>query len=222
MLIFVHIPKTAGTSFKNLLNKVYSSTESIIIDSSEWYRDANFTNLSNRTCLPGAQQIRPPVHIKYIVGHFNADRFINLYPAATYITWVRDPIQRLISNYNYYLRGGTYYGQMSDQKRNYDLISLETYCTHKLNINAMSQQINMPLSNFKFIGIVEKYEEELARFKKITGIDIVNDSNYSNINPDKKHVKENYILDEELKEKLINLHDQDYKLYKNCLNLAGY
>lgn len=222
MLIFVHIPKTAGTSFKGLLNKVYSPSETITIDSSEWYRDANFTNLSNRSCLPGAQQIKPPSHIKYIVGHFNADRFIDIYPEATYITWVRDPIQRLISNYNYYLKGGTYYGQMNDQKRTYDLIDLETYCTHKLNINTMSQQINIPLSKFKFIGIVEKYEEEIIRFKELTGIDITNDSNYANINPDKKNVKESYSINEQQKQKLITLHDRDYKLYNDCLNIAGY
>ena len=222
MLIFVHIPKTAGTSFKGLLNKIYSQSETIVIDSSDWYKDAKYAKLSNRNCLPGAQQIKPSTQIKYIVGHFNADRFIDLYPDAMYITWVRDPIQRLFSNYNYYLRGGTYYGQMNDQKRAYDLIDLDTYCTHRLNLNTMSQQINIPLSRFKFIGIVENYEEEIKRFKKVTGIDITEDGNHANVNPDKKNAKESYKITEEQKQKLIALHDQDYKLYNDCLKLAGY
>lgn len=222
MLIFVHIPKTAGTSFKGLLNQIYAPSETIIIDSSEWYKNTNYSKITNRNGLPGSQQIQPSSQIKYIVGHFNADRFINLYPDAAYITWVRDPIQRLISNYNYYLRGGVYYGQMTDQKRKYDIIDFETYCTHKHNINTMSQQINLPLSKFKFIGIAEHYEEEIKRFKKVTGIDITEDSNYANVNPDKKNVKESYKITEEQKQKLIALHDQDYKLYNDCLKLAGY
>lgn len=222
MLIFVHIPKTAGTSFKNLLSKVYSPSETIVIDSSEWYKDTVYSSIISRECLPGAQQIRPSSNIRYIVGHFNADRFIDLYPNATYITWVRDPIQRLISNYNYYLRSGVYYGEMKTEKRKYDIIDIETYTTHKHNLNIMCQQINIPLSKFKFIGIVERYEEEIIRFKELTGINLVDDSNYANINPDKKHVKETYKLTDEQKQKLTILHDQDYKLYNDCLKIAGY
>jgi hypothetical protein len=222
VLIFVHIPKTAGTSFKSLLNKVYTPSETIVIDSSSWYKDTNYSLLSNRSCLPGAQQIQPSSSIKYIVGHFNADHFINLYPNANYITWVRDPIQRLLSNYNYYLRGGVYYGQMSTEKRAYDILDFETYSTHKLNTNTMCQQLNIPLTKFKFIGIVERYDEEIERFKKLLGLNFINDYNYANVNPEKKNVKESYELTETQKQKLMMLHADDYKLYNDCLKLAGY
>lgn len=222
MLIFVHIPKTAGTSFKGLLSKLYTPSETIIIDSDGWYKDTKLAHTTNRNSLPGAQQVQPSSNIKYIVGHFNANRFVDLYPNANYITWVRDPIQRLLSHYNYYLRSGRYYGQFNKEKRAYDLINFETYSTHKLNINSMSQQINIPLSKFKFIGIVEKYDEEVERFKRILGIDIINDKNYNNINPEKNNVHDRYEITEELKQRLFKLHAEDYKLYNDSLKLAGY
>ncbi len=222
MLIFVHIPKTAGTSFKRLLGQVYSPSETIMIDSVGWFRDMKLSPAANRNGLPGSQQIQPSSKVKFLVGHFNADSFYDLYPEADYITWVRDPIQRLMSNYNYYLRAGQYYGELNDKKRSYDIIDFYTYSTHKQNINLMCQQINTPLSSFKFIGIVEKYDEEIERFKKIMKLNITNDGNYANINPEKGTPREDYQINNDLKEKLMKLHANDYKLYNDCLKLAGY
>lgn len=222
MLIFVHIPKTAGTSFKNLLCKVYTSSETIVIDSDSWYKNPVFSLSNNRNNLPGSQQILPSNNIKYIVGHFNADRFLKLYPDATYITWVRDPIQRLYSNYNYYLRTDPRVFEIKLKKRAYDLLDFETYSTHRYNTNTMCQQLNIPLFKFKFIGIVEKYDKEIERFKKITNINITNDYNYTNLNPEKKNVKETYQITQELRNKLMDIHAEDYKLYNECLKIAGY
>ncbi len=222
MLIFVHIPKSAGTSFKGLLKKIYKPSEIIVVDSDGWYKDMNYSVAANRTNLPGAQQIQPPASVKCITGHFNASCFVNLYPNADYITWVRDPIQRMISHYNYYLRIGAYYGQIAPTKRSYDIIDLETYATHSYNVNFMTQLINIPLTKFKFIGIVEKYDEEIKRFKETFGIDINEESQHYNLNPEKKSVQETYNVSDEQKEKLMKLHAEDYKLYNECLKLAGY
>jgi hypothetical protein len=222
VLIFVHIPKTAGTSFKGLLSKIYTPSETVVIDSVGWYRDKNFSTITNRAGLPGAQKVQPNSNVKCITGHFNADSFIELYPDATYITWVRDPIQRLLSHYNYYLRSGHYYGQLTTEKRSYDIIDFDMYSTHTQNINLMSLQLNIPLSKFKFIGIVEKYDQEIERFKKTLGINLINDYNYANINPEKKTVKEKYSINDPQKEKLMSLHAEDFKLYNECIKLAGY
>jgi hypothetical protein len=111
---------------------------------------------------------------------------------------------------------------MSTEKRAYDILDFETYSTHKLNTNTMCQQLNIPLTKFKFIGIVERYDEEIERFKKLLGLNFINDYNYANVNPEKKNVKESYELTETQKQKLMMLHADDYKLYNDCLKLAGY
>ena len=210
MLIFVHIPKTAGTSFKGLLKQVYKPSETIVIDSDNWHRAGMF-NQVDRSGLPGSVATKPSSNIKCIIGHFDANRFINDYPDATFVTWVRDPIQRLISQHNYYMRLGTsHYGTINTEKRKYDIIDLKTYCTHKRNINSMRQQINIPLNGFKFIGIAEKYEQEIIRFKKITGIELRFTTEFLNINPEKKNVNESYFIPDNLKQELINLHSEDY------------
>jgi phosphate starvation-inducible protein PhoH len=86
----------------------------------------------------------------------------------------------------------------------------------------MTQLINIPLTKFKFIGIVEKYDEEIKRFKETFGIDINEESQHYNLNPEKKSVQETYNVSDEQKEKLMKLHAEDYKLYNECLKLAGY
>lgn len=225
MLIFVHIPKTAGTTFKHLLgNAGIKPNEVIIVNSDEFNIKHN-----NRCGLPGSVSVNPGSSIKIITGHFSATRILSILPPNSnnieLISWVRNPIQRMISNYHYYLKGGTYFGERSLSSRKYDIIDIKTYCTHVDKNNTLSQFIDIPIEKFKFIGISEHFEKELIRFKAVTGLDlnpkqteIVN----CNINPEKKNAYEDYIVDKDLEKEFIKYNLEDYELYNKCLQNAGY
>ena len=225
MLIFVHIPKTAGTTFKSLLvNANIKHNEVINITS-----DSFNVKHNNRSGLPGSVSVNPDSSIKIITGHFSAARILSILPpdlnGIELISWVRNPIQRMISNYHYYLKGGTYFGERSLSSRKYDIIDVKTYCTHVDKNNTLNQFIDIPIEKFKFIGISEHFEKELIRFKAVTGLDltpkqteIVN----CNINPEKKNAYENYIVDKDLEKEFIKYNLADYELYNKCLQKAGY
>jgi len=225
VLIFVHIPKTAGTTFKNLLvNAGINYNEVIDIDS-----DITDVKYNTRQGLPGAVSVKPDPNIKVISGHFDAKRILSILPAnlnnIELISWVRNPIQRMLSNYHYYLKSGTYYGERASESRKYEIMDVKTFCTHREKNNTLKQFLNIPIDKFKFIGISEYFEKELVRFKDVTGLDLKPKQtkivNY-NINPEKKNAYEKYIIDEDLEKEFIKYNLEDYELYNKCLQNAGY
>ena len=93
-LISMHIPKTAGTSFRNILESVYGKSQVVRFDMRDSHAYMNERRYPGRR-LPNKRVLH---------GHFKlyklADRF-ELPSGVKTITWVRDPVDRVISNYNY-------------------------------------------------------------------------------------------------------------------------
>ena len=227
MLIFVHIPKTAGTTFKNLLipELKLKREEVIVVESRGWNNHSDLMFSNERPGLNGTIPLKPNPDAKLIAGHFKADKFKPIYSDATYITWIRDPIERLISSYYYYLlTDPSRYGNLAKEHRKYDPVSLEYFVTRNYNSNAMLSQLNIPLDDFKFIGISEHFDKEVARYDSILGTNMASNKNYNNhnVNPAKANYQEKYEISDKLKKKLIELNREDYELYNKCLRIAGY
>ncbi len=89
-LIFVHIPKTAGLSLYSALEKIYTKELSL--------RVSNEGDLKRFRELPTDQ----PLKEQFISGHFfYKDVKDRSQPDALYVSIMRDPITRILSNYNY-------------------------------------------------------------------------------------------------------------------------
>ena len=87
-LVFIHIPKTAGTSLRLLLESNYTEAERAAIYS---HQDLD-ENLTKALADP---------KIKCIYGHFPL-RPVIIASDATVVTLLREPIARSISHYNHY------------------------------------------------------------------------------------------------------------------------
>lgn len=227
MLIFVHIPKTAGTTFKNLLipELKLKQDEVIVVESHGWNNHSDRKFINERPGLPGVIPLKPNPTAKLVTGHFKADKFKPIYPDGTYITWLRDPVERLISSYYYYLLlDPSRYGNIAKVHRKYDSVSLEYFATRSYSSNIMSDQLNIPLDNFKFIGISEHFNKEIARYDSIMGTNMSGFKTYNNhnVNPTKTNYQEKYKIPSDLRQKLIELNREDYELYNKCLKIAGY
>ena len=96
MLAFVHIPKTAGTTFHKVISHQYPREKIFIHHDTEGPPSAE---LAARIEAQGAS---------VVMGHFSVGlhEFI---PSLRYVTCLRDPIPRLVSHYHHALHDPTHY-----------------------------------------------------------------------------------------------------------------
>lgn len=167
VLISLHIPKTAGTSFRNLLVEVYGAKAVVrfdIINGKIYINEQLFSG----TVLPS--------HIKVIHGHFVYSELteqIKIPDHVKWVTWLRHPVSRVISNYFYLAEMMHYY--MQEEIHQIDIISkmqrtLTEYAGDEKNRNRMSKFLDgISLSEFDFVGLVEHFDEHLQRMSEKLG-----------------------------------------------------
>ncbi len=103
-LISVHVPKTAGVTFRTLLREVYGPS-ALRLD----YDDRALDPLSTFQADPAlwqadsaGQAAALPPETRVIHGHFNGAKYDRAFPDARKIVWLRDPVSRLVSHYHYW------------------------------------------------------------------------------------------------------------------------
>ena len=97
--IFLHIPKTAGTSLRNTLLGRVPRGEFMLL----YPGKAPGLSLQRSHCVRLAQRNR----LRWIFGHckFGYDRFVTR--PCRYYTFIREPLQRLRSNFAHHAAAGT-------------------------------------------------------------------------------------------------------------------
>jgi hypothetical protein len=167
LLISVHIPKTAGTSFGELLQARFGTR--FRTD----YGDRPLApNHAWRRIVGRWQRDREvEASVDCIHGHFVADKYDFLGASSRHVTWLRDPLQRVASHYRYWLR--------TPDLRNPDCrrlveerLSLEDFAAlpRMRDVCARFFGDKQP-RDFFFIGLTEDMPGSLARFWRLTGID---------------------------------------------------
>jgi hypothetical protein len=213
MLISVHIPKTAGTAFKNLLQSHFGPR--LHLDYGDlplaadyrwrmfgqrWGRGGNNTSVATFDCIH---------------GHFIADKYDFLGASARYVTWLRDPVQRVASHY--------YYWKRIPDLRNADCrrlieqkLALEEFAAlpRMRNVSARFFGRRQP-REFFFIGIMEDVPGSLSRFWRLTGIDV---AAMSPANSNEERAEETYDIPEPVRARIERLNLRDRALYETTLD----
>ncbi len=207
-LISVHIPKTAGTSFRNILSDIYGKglfRVDIDIDSGSMAvnQDPNFSAL-NVSAMTVAH------------GHFNMEQFREKFeydPNIPVIVWLRDPIERIISHYRYkssilhnYANKRVLRVLRHMEKSLFEFASLPS--SQNLITNRFFN--GMKLGNFAFVGIVENYDEDIRRLSRF--LDWKVKTIYRHNITKKKSAK---VSEEELRV-IKNLNSKDIEIYKQA------
>jgi hypothetical protein len=197
MIISVHVPKCAGTSFRHVLESLCGPQV--------WY---NYGTIFSRG---QARADLVPEGARFIHGHFLADAFDDLFPQRRLVTWVRHPIERVVSNYHHFLRAP----DMRDdccRALHEGKLGLEAFAELEWMRNESTRYLaGKPVEDFEFVGITERFGESIGQFCRTFGYRDVVRHPRVNINPGR--VSESYALPDRVRARLLELNRDDLGWY---------
>ena len=113
-LIFLHLPKTAGTTLHRILDREYPAEEIFTIQ-----EDAH-ADIARFKALPAGHK----ANLKLLRGHMGFGLHQQFAQRCRYFTMLRDPVERVISYYYFILRQPTHYLYQAIQENQWDLKQL--------------------------------------------------------------------------------------------------
>jgi hypothetical protein len=206
-IISVHVPKTAGTTFLDILLKIYGH-EKVLRDypPHETY--------SCRDPLPS--------HIKVVHGHFLPIKYHDQDAHAKRIVWLRHPLSRLASEYLFAKKTKDDINPVHIEIAKGKLSFLD-FCMIPEMRNFMSYQLQgCRLDDFYFVGIQEFFLDDLAELKlkmrwPFFQFESLNKGTFSEFQAFLKSIMAN----KPLMNKVIQNNEEDMCLYQNALSLRG-
>lgn len=173
---FVHLPKTAGTSFRAAFEnnyKTYSDYGSSAKKSTPIlikYIYHNKDHFSFKKHFHGKEDA-------WITGHVSLVKYLDIVPVTHTITFLRHPVSRTLSQYAHHVRHLNYTGTLED--------FIKKPATKSLQSKSLS---SLPLGLMGFVGLTERYDESIGLINQQYSLDLsvkainVNKSNKKSIN----------------------------------------
>lgn len=200
-ILFIHIPKTAGTSFRTAA-KDYFGEKNTFFDyspQSPETSDLILKNIYQEKDHFSFYTNRMKHDNSFLSGHFHLSKYAYLYNAIEIVSFVRNPITQVLSHYNHHKN---YYGYQKD---------LESFIHEKRFRNLQSRLLDhMPVALIGFIGLTEEYSTSMKIFNHQYHTNL----EYRYINQKSKGSLEKDDIDDRIIEKIINLNSEDMKLYE--------
>ncbi len=210
-LISIHIAKTGGRSFYEILKNQYADTLDTRFKRNHYFPDNDYTNeLINRI----------PETVKVIHGHLLYDHVKQIHTRyqSKIITWFRDPVDRVISNY-YFLMLKLREDPNHNQVHKYDY-SLLDYANDSIH-NKMSGYLSgIELEDLFFFGFLEDFDrgidilaKKLNWSKTVVGVHLNKSMNHQQFKDIPTSLE--YITNEMRKE-IARLNNKDIELYNRA------
>lgn len=214
MIVSVHIPRTAGSSFRAYLSRnpaiqlVENYGNPIFVPALLRHSAAVYSQLKNRL-----QPVDRQTNI--IHGHFLPATYAHLYnqKKAKFITWMREPADRIRSQYDYCFQSDKRVDKSPFQNR----VARENWSFTEFYQHPHAQNLytkflwNFSIEYFDFIGIVEHYKDDFSYFCS----HYFNDDNPQEIYGNR--TLSSFASDEN-KAQIRKLNEADYALYQYALD----
>ncbi|MEM9916856.1 MAG: sulfotransferase family 2 domain-containing protein [Bacteroidota bacterium] len=212
-LLSVHIPKTAGTSFRNILKQVYGEQAVLRLDIS--LKDG-VLRLNEQESQANAL----PAHTQVVHGHFSPallrQRF-DLRGDIPMITWLRHPVERVISNYFYLEK--RLQEELQEEAKGLDILrkmqrSLMEYARDEVNRNRQHKFLDgIRLSELAFVGIQEHYSDDLLALAQLFDWPAFEELHHN------RTAQKRRAVSEAERSEIAQLNALDMALYEEALNL---
>lgn len=155
----VHTPKTAGTSLRWALEK-YLGCSNVVRD---YGPHSHVTDDIVREHLYSGDELKNPKSLvkklvddkqEILIGHFPLQKYTDSFAASKIITFVRDPLVRMCSEYLHRIKDKTFTGSFSEFLK-------------RPGYQNQQSRFLQGVSEDTFIGITEKYPESLQHINQI-------------------------------------------------------
>jgi hypothetical protein len=205
-LLSVHIPKTAGTSFRLLLGDVYGTEQVARLDIT---LRGKHVRLHDQPYLNTSL----PNHYSVLHGHFSPQNLYSAFdiePSIPIITWLRHPVDRVLSHY-FYLQQQLSELMIGQHKylRKIQRTLLE-FAADPINQNHAAMYLQgKNIDDYFFVGLVEQYDHDIKQLSTLLGwkdVQIYKE----NITPRKENRIE---ITNEMREKIEAWNPEDMALY---------
>lgn len=173
MIVSVHIPKTAGTSFGAGLEQMFGAR--LLLDYadrplSSAPRDVNEREQSReRICRDPFSYIRDydAVH-----GHFCASKYFPLREQAQFAFFFRDPVARTVSHYYQWQRDLTAPNELAKSIRSGKLTLEQFSAVPEMRHLYRIFLDGLDIERLAFVGLTEAYDRSIELFNTIFGVEL--------------------------------------------------
>lgn len=158
LIVFIHIPKTAGSSFR-LAAERHFGPEAMLFD---YGAEAAQTSplvrhwIYERQDPAGFRGAVGAGSFRFLSGHFNREKYEDL-PGARLVTWMRDPVSRLWSSYRHWRRHRGFTG------------SFREFLEQPRRRNQQARILGDRVDGLSFVGLTERYAADLVAFNAAFG-----------------------------------------------------
>ncbi len=199
-LCFIHIPKTAGTSFRRAAADYYGKHTLLAnygaksSETSEYVKE-HILEKKDKTLLgyPGNK------FFSLYHGHFHLNSVPHIFPAKNIASFLRQPVDQVISHFNHYRRWHSYEN------------SLEAFIKTRGFSNLQTRYLkSVPINLIGFIGVTENFDEGLSIYNHLYRSNLK--AKRENIN-DKKDIT---VIDNTQRVMIEHYNKQDLALYEFC------
>lgn len=216
-LFFVHIPKTAGTSFRFAVEAAVGP-EQVIYDygpgshkthrgiQENLYEPQGLTEwgcnhpLVMEADFQWVNQWIAGQEMRMFGGHCVVHKYKHLFPSEQTVTFMRDPVDRVVSFYHHHVRQLGYQGSLREFAAEKRFANLQSFYTR-----------STPVSDFGFVGITERYQESIRLFNAVFNVTLpILDMN-------QKPAQQHYVLDEDMNAWILKHNREDTERYAEAV-----
>lgn len=217
-MISVHVPKCAGTSFFLALAAAYG-------------RDAILRDYGDRPLDPAAPMNLDPegwlaacdargadglAGMRVVHGHFHPHKYRTL-PARLRITFLRDPVERLISHYAFWRHmpasGHALHAYVLEQNLTLDAFARLPFM-RRFFTGVFFRDVD--LDGFDFVGFQDRARADVERLSKLAGVPLALPSSNANPEPSYRQMVDELRAEDGRLDRLRDLLADDIAFYEKA------